>query len=241
MNIRRSLPYIVMVGVMVIVIAISLNFGLLQNEQTAAVILPDTSPGIQDGDHSSGENAQGEGIIKITPETVAYAIGALSRPEAYSRTLTVTNFWSGGQGKSAIDVYVSGDDTKAVINGEKHILISGDTLSIWYSGQTNVFTGKASENDDDEFQTIPTYEDILSLDPEDITDAGYIPYNGENCIYVVYVTGEMHYSTTVHISVATGLLTACSIYDGESLIYTVTSDNVSLLPPNYENFAVPSL
>lgn len=235
------MPYIIAVAVMLLIGAVLLYLGLFQKEPTAAVILPDASSSIQEGDSENNKGSQGEDTIEITPETVAYAIGDISRPEAYSRTLTVTRFWSGGQSKSTIDVYVSGESTKAIIDGEKHILISGDELSIWYLDETDVFTGKASENDDDEFQSIPTYEDILALSPDEISDAGYIPYNGENCIYVVYTCGTMQYTTTVHISVSTGLLTACSIHDGDSLIYSVISGRISTIAPNSENFVVPSL
>lgn len=241
MKLRRNIINIIaLAALLLLVLALTwLSFG--GGTDTAPVVLPSPVAADGDGDDSPGKNKT-HSTVNITANTVQAVIATLQRADSYTRTLTVHRFWSGGESETNIDVYVSGSSTKAVIrefDSEKHVLVVGEDLWIWRTGESGIFTGKASENADDEFQSIPTYEDILLLDKGDITGAGYVEYGAQYCVFVEYVSGILQYKTKVYIPIDTGLVSGCERYDGEELVYSVTSSSVSLITPDDEVFSIP--
>lgn len=65
-------------------------------------------------------------------------------------------------------------------------------------------------------QAIPTYEEILALPPETITQADYRTVSDVRCIYVETAEDEWGYTQRYWVSVDTGLLVVAErLYDGE--------------------------
>ena len=184
-------------------------------------------------------------IVRVDTDTVQTVLGTLRRSDSYSRTLTVNRTWSDGGSVSSISVWVRGENVRAVIrdgsgSAEKNVLLKDGQKWIWYSDAPEVFHGRAEEGDADAYQTLPSFEDILSLSKNSIVDAGYVDYEGEQCVFIRYVDGPLAYDHCLYISVATGLLMAEVIYDGEVPVYYMTSSAPELSTPNEKLFEAPA-
>ena len=241
MKIRKNLLYIIAICLIIAVIFVLIFASLGEGVNTEPVILPTAALPDSSGSGDLDPGAS-QSEVTINAETVQAVIASLSRSGTYFRTLTVERFWSGGGSSTLADVYVDGSSSKTIIHeesGDRHILIVSDKLWMWRAGESGIFTAGASEYDSDLFQSIPTYEDILALPQVDIKDAGYEEFGGEYCIFVKYINGHFGYETTAYISPVSGLLVGCKKYDGEDLIYAVTSDVISFEAFGADVFALP--
>ena len=195
--------------------------------ETPAVLLPPvTTPDAFGGDSVGTPETQQ--TVAVTPETVQTALGTLHRADSFSRTLTVERFWTGGSSSETVSVWARGDQLRIAVHPDgsdtvKNVLFSGKDKWIWYSDREEIYHGPARTGDPDAYQSILTYEDVLRLDQRNITDAGFTDYDGVNCIYVRYVTGEFLYDNICYVSVDTGLLMGQETYDGDILIYAMHS------------------
>lgn len=192
----------------------------------------------------SATDVPGVRVIEVTPDTVQTVISMLRRADNYSRTLTAQNFWNGGSAVTGIEVWVRGDNVRLSIRESggdtvKNVLIKGAEEWIWYSDGAGVWHGAARDGDADAYQTLLTYEDVLTLDKSAILDAGYTEYNGENCIFVRYASGALDYEHLCYISDATGLLMGAETYDGDMLVYAMRSSDPNISTPVDEVFVEP--
>lgn len=220
---------------------------LLNESETPVVTLPSAPTGSSDTPGSSELGGGNYLPVDITPETVQAVVGeTLARAENYSRSVTVESFWDGGSSATKLECYVRGDDWHVISAGDgsvKHILMLSGKLYIWYGSGGEVFSGGETlqpENAGDLFSRTLTYEELLSLDKSQITAAGYTDHNGVGCIYAEYSSGLLGYTTRVYIGIDTGLLIAAERYDGENLIYSMTSDTPVLDTPDDSHFTVPA-
>lgn len=231
--------------VMVVLMAAALAYLVLRlspnaSVDTPAVILP--TPAAESDSRPNGAAAPENRVIAVTPETVQTAVGMLSRAGSYSRMIIAETFWTGGSALRSINVAVSGERARLTVSdsrGVKNVLISGDELWIWYPDSSRVYTGPAGGSAADEYQGLLTYEDILRLDPASITDAGYVDYNGDNCIFAEYTDGELGYVSRFWVSVNTGLLMGSETIDGDMLIYRMSSSVPDISTPDESVFDPP--
>ena len=192
-------------------------------------------------DTQPGEEPSGLIRVEVTADTVKAVFGTLARPEEYTRELSVTNSWKGGNSQYRIESFVSKEASRFNIYSEydaKSILLAGDMTYIWYDGEMPVYSG-SSEGTEDEYQMLVTYEDILSVPDVDIRDAGYTRYNGEDCIFAEYVSGQLGYVTRCYVSTATGLAVGAEKYDGGMLIYSMKETSCEVGPTDRSVFVLP--
>ena len=230
----------------VILLALALLvFGLVRllgrAAETPEVLLP--PPAGSSGENGVSGSALPLTLASVTPDTVLDVLAALHRADSYSRTLTVERFWTGGSSSETVSVWARGDQLRIAVHPDgsdtvKNVLFSGKDKWIWYSDREEVFHGPARTGDPDAYQSILTYEDVLSLDQRNITDAGFTDYDGVNCIYVRYVTGEFLYDNLCYVSVDTGLLMGQETYDGNILIYAMHSTVPDISTPDDAVFTV---
>ena len=83
-------------------------------------------------------------------------------------------------------------------------------------------------------------EELLQLPVENIISASYEQYMNESCILVEYSSGEFGYTDLVFISVSTGLLMGAETYDGDTLIYRMSSTMPNLTSPDEGLFQLPA-
>ena len=102
----------VTIGITVmILLAVFLFLGYpLLNLDREEIVLPgeNSASDISDpGEGAGGGNAVQR--VEVTAETVGRVVDTLTRPESYSRTMTLTTFWSGGSGTITVESAVSGE------------------------------------------------------------------------------------------------------------------------------------
>jgi len=165
--------------------------------------------------------------VEITPETVQAVISTLSRPESYSRDLLIESFWDGGQVAFSIATAVHGGVTSLRVSpevgNEKRIIVTPVNLYIWYSDDKVPFIGGPGLTGDgyrtaDEYQMLASYENILDLSIEDLIDAGYTEYEGEDCIYIEHLTKELGYTAMYYVSIRLGLIIGAEEFDEAGML-----------------------
>ena len=188
--------------------------------------------------------------VEITPETVQAVVSTLTRPETYSRELIIESFWDGGQTVFSIGTAVYGVMTSLRISpqvgNEKRIIVTPDTLYIWYGGDSTPFIGGPGLTGDgyrtaDEYQMLASYEDIAKLSVDDIVDAGYTQFEGEDCIYIEHFTKELGYTVKYYVSIRLGLITGSEEFDKTGkLVYSMRAGECRIGEIDPEMFTLPN-
>lgn len=247
----KRLRLILLIGIALIAALIGVSVFLTYAAgRSKEVSLPETRSGASTG---AGTDAGGNGAnnasayISITTDNVQAVIATLQRPESYTRNIRIESFYSGGA--AVYDIKSSVVEKNAALNksgpdGKTNIILAGGQRYFWYDGDSNytvhsVDSSEAENKYSDEYQMIVTYEDVLKADKSSITDAGFKEYNGENCVAVTYVSGQLKYTTTCYISVNSGLLTGAEQYDGGTLIYRMSTSNYSAGVADLSVFNMP--
>lgn len=207
------------------------------------ITLPDTSTAPDQTLDEPGRTNDALTVIEITPQTVQAAIETLARPEAYRRTITIEQFWSGGSGSYETTVTVSGPWTRTdrtMPDGRvRHSITGSETVYIWYNNETDVYAAPVGEISADNEQSIPTYEEILDLPTEAIVKSDYRSISGVNCIYVEAVD-TWEYTLRYWVSVDSGLLVAAEKLLGDETIYRMGSLTVDRSEPEAAEFTLPN-
>lgn len=242
MKLKKPTAFIAAIIILLVVVLAYIFIELNSDVPTAQVVLPDpdTAVSSQPGDDGQAAYAQ------VTPDTVQSVIAAIRRPDGYTRTVTVEDFW-GTDNTSVSDftIQVSGTSsriTAASGRGLKYILVTDAGTWIWYDGTGDdaFYAPPGGASDADAWLRTLTYEDFLELPPKEILAAGYAEHNGIWCVYASYPSSHFGYETTLWISVSDGLLCATEIYDGEQLIYRMTGGAVDTAIPDDSVFTPPA-
>lgn len=232
-----------MIVLCALIVAVAL-FWKSGSAETVPVVLPTPAAGGQE------QNGTSEGVsvvrAEVTPRTVQAVIARMSRPDSYSRTLTVEDFWSGGSAQTVIAVYAKPGAARLRITGSgsaENVLLADGTLTIWYDDASSVFVRKDTDTGTqaaDLWLRSLTYEDLLSVPTAEINGAGYTEYGGEACVWAEYTAGSFGYRNKVYVSAASGLLMGAETWDGETLVYSLRSDAPVLAEPDQTWFTPPA-
>jgi hypothetical protein len=208
----------------------------------AEIKLPDVETSSDQATENPNQTSATLNVIEITPDTVQSAVETLSRPGMYQRTITVEQFWSGGSGSYDTTVTVNGPWTRTdriMPDGRVRHCISGtNEVYIWYNNEHNVYAGSVGDVSADNEQSIPTYEDILDLQPDQIVVSDYLAFSEINCIYVEAVFPD-HYTLRYWVSVDTGLLVAAEKLFEQETIYRMGALALDLTEPSPTSFTLP--
>ena len=213
-----------------------LSIGGLRTRESI-VLPPETS---ESGDET--EETASLRLIAVTPETVQNVVATLARPENYTQTVTVERMAGEGVSGASVTtldaangwVRLSTDE-----NGTKRcVLTNGEKTYIWYPNSTRVFTGSAVFSADEEYG-VPTYEDLLSLKPNEIAAADYCSINGDGCVFAETVPDADGYFSRYWIRVSDGLLTASEQYCGDALLVRTAALTTEYNTAKAESFLLP--
>lgn len=239
---KRKLNWVTMAFVVltVLVVGVMLSHTL---RRSTHIVLPDVQPpgGEQQEDPTAGSALS---VVEITPETVQSAVATLDRPEHYRRTVTVEQLWQGGSGSYSTDVTVLGGWTRMdrlLPDGHtRHTITDGKTTYLWYNDATDLLELPAGDVSADEEQSIPTYEEVLELDVEDIVDSDFRDLLGVPCIYVETAENQAGYTLRYWVSVDSGLLVSAEkLFKGE-LVYRMNGLELDSSEPSIEIFRLPN-
>lgn len=234
-NNRNILVFLIAAAIAVAVFA---SFGLpLFAAPTPTITLPTPLP---TGQQEEGGESGGAVRVDIRPDTVQNVISAMDRPGSYFRTVTTTLNGVSTTGQ----VWVDGGWTRSVLTlpggREVHTLIGEGTVWRWYFGDREAASWPAEEGAEDlESQRIPTYEDVLALDPDTITAAGYEDKNGVSCVYVEAAYPALDQTERYWIASDSGLLWAAETLAGGETVWSMTSAAPELPVPTGVEFALP--
>lgn len=211
-------------------------FGRSSSITTPSVVLPTAPPVVETANPGGDDDLTSD----VTPKTVQAAIGTLRRAEGWLGVIIIEDYWQGGGATTKLEVAVSGGSTRIRIAAEeKTILVADSRLSIWYDNESGVYEGEiGSDFQADRWMRCLTYEELLDLPVEEINAAGYDEYDGEPCIWAEYYSENFGYRNILYISVDTGLLRGASTYDGDMLIYRMSSA-VEISEPSANLFETP--
>lgn len=235
---KNNRNVLILLTAVAIALAVFASFGLpLFAAPTPTITLPTPQP--TDRQEQGGEEQGGGVRVEIRPDTVQSVIAVMDRPESYSRTVTTTL-----EGVSCTaQVWVDAGWTRSdlTLSGGKvlHTIIGEGTVWRWYDGDTSAASWPAEGSQDVESQRLPTYEDVLALDRDSITAAGYQDKNGESCIYVEVAVPELEQWERYWISVDSGLLWCAETQAGEEIVWSMTS-TLPELPAASAQFRLPS-
>ena len=227
-----------------IVVAIFASFGRsLFFVQIPSITLADV-----DGAESSSSGGSGgqEGDqywqVAVTPETVQSVVATLSRPDSYYRELTVETLWSGGSYSSTVQYWEDSGWShirQTLASGAvRHDLVGAETAYYWYEGSSTWNSFPADERSADLSQHIPTYEEVLELEPERIVEAGFGERDGMSCIYVETDIDELGYLERYWISTDNGLLVGAETEKEGQIVLSMTSTEADVLQQE-GNFTLP--
>ena len=208
---------------------------------TPKVVLPSAGP--SGADSSASPDPALYQPVEVTPHTVTSVVATLSRPSSYYRELTVERFWEGGSSSSHVEVWVDGGWShirQALPSGVvRHDLVGEETLYYWYEGSQHYQSTPADPRSPDLAQQIPTYETVLALDEEEITDAGYEPRGELSCICAAVQPEGSSVSTRFWVSVDSGLLVSAEMEEEGQLVYRMTAYTPVQSPCPAASFALP--
>lgn len=238
---KRLTVFTIAFGVLILVVVLLFARGTVRH--SGHIELPDPSTGLS-GEHQGEDGDAGSLIVvDIRPDTVQLAIEVMERPAVYTYSATVETFWSGGSGSVENTVYVRDNlfrlDTQLAAGGVRHLLSDNQHTYIWYDDEEDYAVFETGDFSQDAELRIPTYEDILLLEQEQILHAEYGDYDGTYCICVSARGEDSAMRTDYWLGVDSGLLVACERYEGEEMTYRMTAKNLVLTPLEDSVFLLP--
>ena len=228
-----------------IVIAMFASFGrtlFLSNIPSVSLPQADGSQSDTSGDSSQTDPDQ-YWLVNATSETVQSIISTLTRPDSYYRELTVESFWNEGSSSVTVQFWQDGgwSHTRQTLasGAVRHDLTGSDTWYYWYEGSQTWASFPAGDYSSDLSQRIPTYETVLELPQEDITQAGYEEKAGYACVFVAFALDEGDVQR-YWISTDNGLLVCAEREVDGQLVYRMTASSAIQSPcPSTASFALP--
>lgn len=208
--------------------------------RSSHIVLPESASSASADSDKTQENNRN--LVDINPQTVKTAIATLKRPSRYIRTLTVKNFWSGGDNSVTTTVCVCDNFTRADAESGgriRHMITDGATTYIWYNQSKSYYVGTAGQISADQEQNLLTYEDVLKLNSRQILSANYQTFSEENCIYVETAKDADGYVQEYWVSVNTGLLVGAEKLKDGKTIYKMTAKTLSGAVPTTAEFTLP--
>ena len=228
-------PVMIAVSLLIVLVILFMLRGSLRGP--ARVVLPEET---QTGE--SGLMSDAIDRIEIRPDTVQSAIETLARPQQYARTVYIERYYSDGSAMQETEVFVSGGWTRldvALSDGEvRHVITDGAASYIWYGSSKEYYSGAAAISADEE-QSIPTYEDILTLDVPRIALADYRLLETTDCIYVETAPDEGGYAERYWVSLGSGLLVAAEKVCTGEVVYRMAGMTLDTETVKEDAFTLP--
>jgi len=232
--------------ILLIFVALLVSFGrTIFRTQTPEVVLPSvetTQPGDSQSPGSSG--TEQEQTVSVTPQTVQSVIATLERTDSYYREVLIEQFWVGGFSAVTVQTWVDHGWTHSRQQLPSGVwrsdIVGPETAYYWYDGTDRYHSLPADRRSADLSSRQPTYETVLDLDPDSITDAGYTVYESYPCIYLCSVDETSSTTQAFWVSVDSGLLLCAEMRLGGEVIYRMSATGAVQSPcPAAASFQLP--
>lgn len=236
-TVKRFIPAIIVITL--VAVGLVLTYVLSNNDSDTEIVLPSPTASVETEQIS--ETPKPDTLLSVSPENVKDVLSTVSRPSSYHRTVEINTISDDSVATQTTEVWVREDSQHFEIsdNREKrHVVIADGRVSIWYDGEEGIHSFEENQLfSADDILGIPTYEDVLSLDPSLITSADYVTVNdGDSYLYVEFVSADNRYQYRYWVSLETGLLSeAVTLSDGET-VYSMKETYMQLLPATDSEF-----
>lgn len=239
----KNRQVIVVTIIILIVLAMFASFGRSLFALRTPQVIPPTVGGTGDASGETQSTGQYQQVA-VTPRTAPSVVATLARPESYYRELTVETFWEGGSSSVQVQVWKDAGwshSRQALPSGViRHDLTDGETLYYWYEGTSRYETAPADAFSSDLSQHIPTYETVVDMEEDWITDAGYETRGELPCVYVQVQLPDSPVVQRYWVSVDSGLLVSAEAEEDGTLVYRMTAYSPAQSPcPADGEFALP--
>ena len=202
---------VVVVAVVLIILLVST---LHPSAHEADIRLPDST---QIADVSQPEVRPSEPTddarpVTLTTKNVQNVIATLRRPESYHLLAETVVSYGDESRVTQTEEWVSPDRcvtrTQDSLTGSTLCAVTEAGRSLlWYEGEDRLLDlGGEAFTDPDQMAGMPSWSDVLALDPGSITAAEYRGMEEIPCIFVESYDGTLDYSNRYYISQETGLL-----------------------------------
>lgn len=233
-------------GIIGLALATLLIFVLIKafssSVETPSISLPAPS------EQANGDPSDSD-ILNVDTETIQALLKSLDRPESFNLGYEQIVYHADGEATTAVSFIKSGDMfriSSRLGSRDKHTLFADGMINIWYGDSGPVFTEEFANFDfstAEKYAGLLSYDELLSVPIEDITDAGYELINNNGCIYAEYRTkGEYvdrDYLTRLYIDLDTAALTQAEILENGEKIYSLFLHINDSNPPSEEYFILP--
>lgn len=236
---------IVIAIIILIVAAMFTSFGRsLFTLNTPEVVLPSASVGAHDPADPTSTNGPYQ-RVEVTAHTVGSVVATLSRPDSYYRELTIDTYWGTGTSSTQVQVWVDGAWSHVrqhlPSNVVRHDITGENKLYYWYEGSRQYETAPADEKSQDLAQHIPTYETVVELAPEHISNAGYEMHSDIPCIFVEVSHAAPALIDRYWVSIDSGLLIYAETEEDGRIVYRMTAHTSVQTPcPSDSEFTLPN-
>jgi len=216
------------------IVLIVLVVGFLMSgslRRTSHITLPDITQQSTASPDSSQYEEDAVNKIEITPKTVQSAIATLARPNSYIQILVVEWLWENTSALSKMTAYVYDEltriDSMKPDGRTRHVVTDSVRTAVWYDDEAAYYIGNAGDVSADQEQSVPTYEEILQMDPQQIAKSDYRVFSEENCIFVETIPDEYGIVQRYWVSVASGLLIGAERMENGVTFYRMASQQIT--------------
>lgn len=231
------------------IVTLGLSFILSSNlfqDGESALVLPEDIGQQSTTDEQNEDFAQlnESKIAQITVDrnNVQAVIASLSRPAAYSCSVTNTLYWEGGAGTLQCRQYAR-DGAYRVETLDRDGVITQVQLQYdgkiyaWDAGSSTYYSGQAGSFSPGEAAMLPTYETVCQLPAEQIEQAELTELSGQPMIRVTAVQDGR--TAEYIVSAVTGLLYSASFSQNGTRTQFVQTSVLSLDRPADNLFTLP--
>lgn len=213
-------------ALLLLVLVVSFYWTNRRYHGNGQIVLPNGENAIVVSGDAAGENGALVNGVNVDVSNVQKVIGTLQRPEEY--------YW---EGKTKLSYASSSDEQvfhlsrrgqlsrielfDSAGNSKQQILLTEKQYYSWNSGSRSFYQGALGGVTPDDAGRLPTYEDVLKLSSDAITEAGYLLHNGQPCIYVKTKDEKIGSEDRYYISVSSGLLIEATTSLGGMEIYSM--------------------
>lgn len=208
-------------------------FGGARQTEHDTITLPEPSPAQPVQEQQTPQPAQ-DLFAEVTRQNVQDVLRSLQRPSSYHQTYVVITYAGGSKRQQQVDIWRSGALIRAESSdsyGTQSILSDGETLYLWYDGDTKALCIPLGEDRSvDDFIGIATYESILSLPPEQIENADFVTLQNDTTLSCVSLRVQMNgYLQEYWVDVNSGLLCRQTMLQNERPVYTMQQTLLEIL------------
>lgn len=231
------------------IVTLGLSFivssNLFQDGESALVLPSETEQQNaldQQTDDLAQENESKISQITINTSNVQAVIASLSRPSAYSCSVSNTLYWDGGAGTLQCRQYardgayrVESLDSNGTITRVQ--LQYDGKIYAWDAGSSTYYSGQAGSFSPGEAAMLPTYETVCQLPADQIQSAELIELSGQPMIRVTATENDR--TAEYIVSAVTGLLYSASFFQEGTRTQFIQTSVLSLDRPADNLFTLP--